>query len=155
MIWRRGHFWDHGDCGYSDEHFEVGPQVFPPGEAALAPPGFLICEGCGSSMTDEDLIALREKRPGTLSCCPERKMRPITRADWVGLKQRQGFGTAGAEARWIADSEAGAYDEDMPAQPQGEPCAACGGSGEVLPLRAGRIERGNEPLPSCNGTGGR
>lgn len=50
------------------------------------------CEGCGhltSHGPEEDLRRLRE-RPGTLSCCPERKMRPVKVvgvADYVDVER--------------------------------------------------------------------
>lgn len=47
---------------------------------------FLICDGCGSAMTDAELSAERAKRPELRSCCPERKMRPITREDWARVR---------------------------------------------------------------------
>lgn len=49
------------------------------------PSPFLICDGCGSAMTDEEL-AYKRQAFGTLSCCPERKMREATREDWNGLR---------------------------------------------------------------------
>lgn len=47
--------------------------------------GLLICDGCGCTTTDAELTAQREARPGLISCCPERKMRPATREDWDKL----------------------------------------------------------------------
>jgi len=46
----------------------------------------LICDGCGADMTDEELAAEKRKRPEVISCCPERKMRPVTREDWATLR---------------------------------------------------------------------
>lgn len=34
----------------------------------------MICDGCGSTMTDMELSALRQRDRRILSCCPERKM---------------------------------------------------------------------------------
>ena len=39
-----------------------------------------VCVNCGSSMTDVELEAWRAEKPGVrVSCCPERKMGPLTR----------------------------------------------------------------------------
>lgn len=35
------------------------------------------CSGCGSRMTDADIIAERKKNPLLIACCPERKMVPV------------------------------------------------------------------------------
>lgn len=35
------------------------------------------CTGCGSSWDDDRLAEEKSKRPGVLSCCPERKMIPV------------------------------------------------------------------------------
>lgn len=48
--------------------------------------GFEICDGCGSTMTDDDVRYKRENDPYFLSCCPERKMRVATRADWDQMR---------------------------------------------------------------------
>lgn len=37
----------------------------------------LICDGCGSRMTDAELIAARAANPKLIACCPERKMVPL------------------------------------------------------------------------------
>lgn len=55
-------------------------------KAALGAAPVLICAGCGSDMTDAELAAERATRPELRSCCPERKMRPITREDYAGLR---------------------------------------------------------------------
>lgn len=34
----------------------------------------VVCTGCGSTMTDAELIAMRKGDDRILSCCPERKM---------------------------------------------------------------------------------
>lgn len=35
------------------------------------------CEGCGSQWDDERLAEEKAKRPALMSCCPERKMKPV------------------------------------------------------------------------------
>ncbi|MGQ8634416.1 hypothetical protein ACUTJJ_23365 [Agrobacterium sp. DKPNP3] len=45
------------------------------------------CEGCGSSMTDEQLAAEKAKRPALISCCPERKMIFVYSTPLAGSKQ--------------------------------------------------------------------
>lgn len=35
------------------------------------------CHGCGSSWSEERLHDEKDKRPALLSCCPERKSRPV------------------------------------------------------------------------------
>lgn len=40
-------------------------------------PAILRCSGCGSLMTDDELVRERGKRPSLMSCCPERKMVPV------------------------------------------------------------------------------
>lgn len=40
-------------------------------------PVVLRCSGCGTLMTDDELVREREKRPSLMSCCPERKMVPV------------------------------------------------------------------------------
>lgn len=55
---------------------------------SLAP--FLICDGCGTAMTDAELAAEQAKCPDLRSCCPERKMRPITREDWARVRKEWG-----------------------------------------------------------------
>lgn len=34
----------------------------------------LVCTGCGSEITDAELVELRKRDDRVLSCCPERKM---------------------------------------------------------------------------------
>lgn len=36
----------------------------------------LVCTGCGTDMTDAELVDLRKRDPRVVSCCPERKMVP-------------------------------------------------------------------------------
>lgn len=45
-------------------------------EKARVPAG-VMCHGCGSSWSDERLKEERAKRPELVSCCPERKSRPV------------------------------------------------------------------------------
>lgn len=40
-------------------------------------PAGVLCTGCGSSWTDERLAEERAKRPELVSCCPERKVKPV------------------------------------------------------------------------------
>lgn len=55
----------------------------------------LVCDGCVTTKTDAEINAWVAEHPDARrSCCPERKMRPITRADWD------------AQARRIAELEA-------------------------------------------------
>lgn len=37
----------------------------------------VLCHGCGSNWDDDRLSAERDKRPALMSCCPERKSRPV------------------------------------------------------------------------------
>ena len=34
------------------------------------------CVGCGTAMTEAELLALKKADPRVLSCCPERNMQP-------------------------------------------------------------------------------
>lgn len=47
----------------------------------------MICDGCGSSMADEEVIAGRAAGK-FLSCCPERKLRLATSEDWDKMRRR-------------------------------------------------------------------
>jgi hypothetical protein len=76
----------------------------------------LRCTGCGSIMTDEQLLDLR-KRENVVSCCPERKMRSETgplqfSEDWPGIFIRgdQALGFAGTLRALIAEIESNADD---------------------------------------------
>lgn len=51
-----------------------------PSAAEAASPA-VICAGCGSRWTDEQLLAEKAKNPLIVSCCPERK--PLTIEQWA------------------------------------------------------------------------
>lgn len=36
----------------------------------------VVCLGCGSNWTDDDLAEAKRRDPSLLSCCPERRMVP-------------------------------------------------------------------------------
>lgn len=40
----------------------------------------MVCTGCGSTMTSEELRVQKAKNPKLISCCPERDMKPATGA---------------------------------------------------------------------------
>ncbi len=68
---------DHGGkiAVHGDDCREVAARIV---EALNGAP--MICDGCGTTKSMEEIKAAH---PAALSCCPERKMRPITAADLV------------------------------------------------------------------------
>lgn len=50
---------------------------------SAAEPIGIRCTGCGTPWDDERLAAERAKRPGLISCCPERKMVPVYAAPTI------------------------------------------------------------------------
>lgn len=53
---------------------------------AAAEPIGIRCTGCGMPWDDDRLAAERAKRPGLISCCPERKMVPVYDAPTIDAK---------------------------------------------------------------------
>lgn len=49
-------------------------------DLARAERAAVLCDGCGSGWTDEDVRQARASQPSLVSCCPERK--PLTIAQW-------------------------------------------------------------------------
>ena|ERR1041385_7569972 len=53
------------------------------------------CDGCGSMLTDAQIIAMRKSDPKIISCCPERK--PLTIKQW--RKRAHDFEAAARDIR--------------------------------------------------------
>ena len=72
---------DHSnDDGTSDYQEYVRADLVP--APAVPDDVAKVCANCGSSMTDAELEAWRAEDPVRRSCCPERKMVPLTREEY-------------------------------------------------------------------------